>query len=410
MQRRSTRLLLLLGLLPWAGVAPAANWPMWRGPAGDGSSTEAAFPLQWSSTDNIAWKVKLPCTGHSSPIVWGETVFVTGIDEPTERRMLLALDRADGRVLWERTVLTAPLEKVHKLNSRASSTPATDGERVYVSFLDGESMFIAAYDFAGREVWSVRPGPFKSTHGYCSSPVLFENLLIVNGDHDGDAYLVALDRQTGEAVWKTPRENRTRSYCTPIIREIDGRTQMLLSGSLCVASYDPRTGERHWIIDGPTEQFVASLVMNEGLVFLTGGYPDKHIMAIDPAGRGNVTDTHVRWHIERNGVSYVPSPVACGEYFLLTSDGGIATCYAAATGSVVWQERLGRHYSTSPVTTAGLVYFLDDDGVTKIVRPGPQFDLVGENDLGEECYASPALSDGQVFIRGVEHLFCIGKH
>ena len=400
--------LLTIWLIGIGSVAVADNWPMWRGPAGDGSSQEASFPTEWSADRNITWKVAFPYPGHSSPIVWDDFVFMTGVDEGSERRMLVALDRTDGRKLWEQTVLTAPLEKVHKLNSRASSTPATDGERVYVSFLDGDSMFIAAYDFDGKRVWSVRPGPFKSVHGYCSSPVVFEDLLIVNGDHDGDAYLVALNRATGETVWKTPRENKTRSYCTPIIREIDGRTQMLLSGSKCVASYDPRSGERHWIIDGPTEQFVASLVMNEGLVFLTGGFPDKHIMAIDPTGEGNVTSTHVKWHVERNGVSYVPSPVACGAYFLVTSDGGIGTCYDADSGNVAWQERMGRHYSTSLTTAAGLVYFLDDDGVTKVVRPGKTYEVVAEDDLGEECYASPALSDGQIFIRGAEHLYCIG--
>ena len=184
---------------------------------------------------------------------------------------------------------------------------------------------------------------------------------------------------------------------------------MLLSGSKCVASLDPRTGEQHWIIDGPTEQFVASLVLNEGLIVLTGGFPDKHIMAIDPTGTGNVTDTHVRWHVKRNGVSYVPSPVACGNYFLVTSDGGIATSFDASSGEVVWQERLGGHYSTSLTSAHGLVYFLEDDGTTKVVRPGPEFELISENPLNEECYASPALSDGQIFIRGVEHLYCIGQ-
>lgn len=405
-----TAFLLLWGCLT-VGPLPSAradNWPQWRGPAGDGSSTETTFPTRWSATENIAWKVPVPYAGHASPIVWEETVFLTGVDEANERRMLIALDRRSGKTLWEREVLAAPLEKVHKLNSRSSSTPATDGERVYVSFLDRDAMFIAAYDFKGKEVWKVSPGPFKSVHGYCSSPIVFENTLIVNGDHDGDAYVVALDRTTGKTLWKTSRENRTRSYCTPIIREIDGRTQMLMSGSKCVASFDPRTGKRHWIIDGPTEQFVASLVMNQGLVFLTGGFPDKHIMAIDPTGTGNVTQSHVRWHVERNGVSYVPSPIACDRYFLVTSDSGIGTCFDAQTGDVVWQERMGRHYSSSLTTANGLVYFLDDDGVTKVVRPDSSYELIAENTLAEECYASPAFSQGQILIRGVENLYCIG--
>jgi hypothetical protein len=181
---------------------------------------------------------------------------------------------------------------------------------------------------------------------------------------------------------------------------------MMLSGSKSVASYDPSTGERHWIIDGPTEQFVASLVMNKGLVFVTGGYPDHHVLAIRPDGRGNVTDTHIVWH-DTKGVSYVPSPIAVGDYFLIVSDDGIASCLDAATGKRYWMERLGEHHSASLVSAGGLVYFVSDGGVTRIVRPGPTFELVAENSLGENSYASPAISDGQFFIRGEKHLFCI---
>ena len=205
-----------------------------------------------------------------------------------------------GQLLWQQTVLQSPLEDKHQLNSFASSTPATDGQLVYVTFLDRSEMVVAAYDY-GRQKWLVRPGAFSSKHGYCSCPVLFEDKVIVNGDHDGDAYLVALDRATGKTVWKIDRENKTRSYSTPIIRQIDGRTQMILSGSKCVASYDPHDGSRHWIIDGPTEQFVASMVYNGKLLFLTAGFPELHMMAIRPDGSGNVTDTHIAWRTRKGG-------------------------------------------------------------------------------------------------------------
>ena len=210
-------------------------------------------------------------------------------------------------------------------------------------------------------------------------------------------------------VWKTPRENKTRSYCVPIIREIDGRRQMILSGSLCVASYDPRTGRRHWIIDGPTEQYVASLVYNGELLFMTAGFPEHHIMGIRPDGHGNVTDTHVVWHTQK-GCSYVPSPIASadGKYFLVVSDEGIASQFEAATGHRHWMERIGPHYSASLVSADGLVHFLSDAGITTVVRPGPKLDVVAVNELGEECYASPAISQGQIFIRSAEHLYCIG--
>ena len=316
-------------------VAGAENWPAWRGPRGDGTSLEKNVPTEWSGTRNVLWKTPMPGKGHASPIVWNERIFVVTAEEQQQRRLLLCLDVSNGKLLWQRVVLEAPLERLHKLNSHASSTPATDGERVYVSFLDRDRMFIAAYDFGGNRIWAVHPGAFSSIHGYCSSPVLWKDKVIVNGDHDGPAYLIALERATGKTIWKTPRPNRTRSYCAPIVRHIDGRNQMVLSGSLCVASYDPDTGKQHWIIDGPTEQYVASLVYNGELLFMTCGFPDLFVQAIRPDGRGNVTNTHVAWQKDKD-CSYVPSPVAVGPYFLLVSDTGVATCYEATTGRSLW--------------------------------------------------------------------------
>ena len=299
----------------------AENWPGWRGPRGDGTSLETNVPVHWSKSDNLAWKVEVPGVGHASPIVWNDRLFVVSCLESERQRILLSFDRRTGRKLWQTVVLESPLERKHDLNSFASSTPVTDGERVYCTFLDRDQMAVAAHDFSGRQLWLVHPGAFSSVHGYCSSPVVFENLIIVNGDHDGDAYLVAIDKQTGRTAWKTPRENKTRSYSTPIIRQIDGRTQMILSGSKSVASYDPRTGERHWVIDGPTEQFVASVVYNGRLLFLTAGFPELHLLAVRPDGQGNVTDTHIAWRSTK-GAAYVPSPIAVGDYFLVVSDGG----------------------------------------------------------------------------------------
>jgi outer membrane protein assembly factor BamB len=394
-------------LLVLSGRAWGENWPGWRGPRGDGTSLEKNVPVHWSATQNIVWKTPIPGKGHSSPIVWNNRIFVVTALKEQNQRLLLCLDRSNGAVLWRRVVLKTPSERIHRLNSHASSTPATDGEKVYVSFLDRDKMFIAAYDFEGNEVWSVRPGPFSSMHGYCSSPVIWKDKLIVNGDHDGDAFIVALKRATGKTVWTTPRPNRTRSYCTPIIRHIDGRNQLILSGNLCVASYDPDTGAQHWIIDGPTEQFVASLVYNGELLFMTAGYPDHYIQAIRPTGSGNVTRTHVLWQKEKD-CSYVPSPIAIGPYFLLISDTGVATCWEARTGKRLWRERLGPHFSASLVTANGLAYFLSDKGVMTVVKPGPPFEIVAKNELGEETYASPAISNDQIFLRGAEHLYCIG--
>lgn len=389
-----------------SGVVLAENWPGWRGPRGDGTSMEKNVPVRWSETKNVVWKVPIPGKGHASPIVWGRHIFVVTAIKEKKQRILLCLDRKNGKILWQRVVLESPPERINSLNSYASSTPATDGQRVYVSFLDRDKMFVATYDFDGNKVWEVRPGVFSSMHGYCSSPVIWKDKVIINGDHDGPSYIVALSRATGQTIWKTPRPNRTRSYCAPIIRQIDGRNQMVLSGTMCVASYDPDTGEQHWLIDGPTEQFVASIVYNGELLFMTCGFPDRFIQAIRPDGRGNVTDTHVLWQKDRD-CSYVPSPIAFGPYFLLVADNGVATCFEAKTGKSCWRERLGPHYSASLVSANGLVYFLSDKGVMTVVKPGEELDIVARNELGENTYASPAISDGQIFLRGAKHIYCI---
>jgi hypothetical protein len=404
-------LLLAAGGLGWPQRAPAEDWPGWRGPRGDGSSTEKQVPVKWDATkgEGVAWSAEIPGEGHSSPIVLGKRIFVTSTVAETEERLVLALDRDSGKEMWRRPVFASPLERKHRENSYASSTPATDGQRVFVSFLDGTDAVISAYDLDGKPVWTARPGRFTSQHGYSSSPVVFEDKVIVNGDHDGDAWIAALSRQDGHTLWKIDRENKTRSYCTPLIRDLAGRTQMILSGSKCVASYDPRTGQRIWIIDGPTEQFVASIVYNpkHDMLFMTGGFPAHHILGIKPDGQGNVTDSKIVWRTTK-GVSYVPSPISEGDYFVVVSDGGIASCFHAGTGEMYWQQRVGPHAHSSIVSANGLVYITTDDGSTTVVKPGPTYQEVAHDSLGEMTSSSPAISDGHVFLRGVKHLFCFG--
>ena len=386
----------------------AENWPQWRGPRLDGTSTDPAPPTHWSASDNVLWRTTLPGAGHASPIVWNDRIFTVSADEKTHDRLLICLDRGNGAILWKSIVLTAPPEPMHRLNTHASSTPATDGERVFTAFLDEDQVLVAAHDFAGKQLWARRPGRFSSVHGFCSSPIIHGDKVIVNCDHDGDGYIVALARMDGRDLWRIDRPNKTRSYCVPVIRTVAGRTQMVLSGSKCVTSYDPSTGKLLWIIDGPTEQFVASLVFNEraGLFFLTAGFPQHHILAIRPDGSGNVTNSAIAWRTNK-GAAYVPSPVAEGDWCLVVSDSGIAHCFAAAGGEIAWQERTGEQHA-SLIAAQGLVYFLNDNGVTNVVRPGAKFDLVARNEIGERAFASPAFSEGQIFIRGESTLFCIG--
>ncbi len=424
-------ILLILFALFRVQPAVAENWPAWRGPRGDGSSLEKNFPDHWNGPrgENIAWKVEIPGQGHASPIVWDDRIFVVTCREDSQERLLLCLDRASGRILWQQIVLRAALERKNPLNSYASSTPASDGKLVYVTFFESDPaapantagakyakqpaspgwMVVAAYDFDGKRRWLVRPGAFNSPHGFCSPPLVFEDLVIVNGDHDGDAYLVALKRATGETVWKVPRTHRIRSYCPPLVRQIDGRTQMVLAGAECVASYDPRNGKQHWVIEGPTEQYVASLVYNGKLFFMTAGFPTFHILAIRPDGQGDVTKTHVVWQTTK-GCAYVPSPILSGDnrHLLVVSDGGMASCFEAQTGERYWMERIGPHFSASPIQADGRVFFVSDRGVTTIIRPGPKFSVESKNELGEDCYASPAVSHGRIYIRGEKNVYCIG--
>jgi len=426
-----------LGLI--ALSAHAQNWPGWRGPTADGVTPEKNFPIKWSASDNIAWKTPIPGRGHSSPIVWGDRVFVTSCvegDDPKDKttprdRILVCVDRKTGKVLWQKTVLTAKLEGVHKENSYASSTPATDGKHVFVTFIDQPKVIVAAYDFDGNEVWRKNPGEFQSVHGFSSPPVLYKDLVIVNCDQDAEgrkkpAYIVAFDKKTGEEKWRIDRPNRIRSYCPPFIAEAGGKTQMVLTGCESVASYDPDTGKQFWNITGPTEQFVASMILHKGHFYLTAGFPTYHVMCIKPEGTGNVSEalivdkstkppktepnpnSHVVWH-EKVGAGYVPSPIAHGENIFLVHDDGRASCRDAMTGKLHWLERLGKHHHASPVEADGHLYFIDDEGITHILKAGETFEVIAKNPIGEQCFSSPAFSQGQIIIRGAKHLICIGK-
>jgi outer membrane protein assembly factor BamB len=406
--RRLTLFTLLFALVPCLPLR-AGEWPGWRGPKGDGHSDETNIPTRWSATENVHWKIAIPGKGHSSPVIWGDRILLTTALEQERQRVLLCLDRRTGKLLWQKVVVTSPLEQKHDLNSYASSTPVTDGKHVWVSFFEQPKIVLACCDIStGDEVWRVIPGEFHSMHGFCSSPVLYKDLVILNGDQDADAWIVAYDRKTGKERWRTDRPNKTRSYCTPLIFEHQGRTQMALSGSKSVCSYEPETGKPIWWMAGPTEQFVATLVYADGILFVTGGFPDLHILGVDPAGRGDVTNTHIKWRDHR-GASYVPSPIAHGDHFYIVADNGIATCFEAKTGRKPWKARLGRRHSASAVEAGGNIYFLDDDGETSVVKASPEYELVSQNPLGEAAFASPAISRGQIFIRTVGHLWCIGK-
>src|SRR5688500_8087011 len=253
MKGRGFAILIALVALANAGSAAVVDWPAWRGPHGDGRSNEEKLPTRWSATENVHWKVPIRGKGHASPIVCGDRIFLTTALEADQKRILLCLNRLDGSVRWEREVLRAPLEQRHERNSYASATPATDGKHVYVSFLQKPTIQLVCYDVDGNEVWRKSPGTFESIQGFCSSPVLCDDMVILNCDQDAKAWIVAYDKATGEERWRADRPNRTRSYCTPLVIDVDGRAQLVLSGSKSVAGYDPKRGKQSCVMYGPTE-------------------------------------------------------------------------------------------------------------------------------------------------------------
>ena len=407
MNRNVVFAILLCGLLATATTTiQAENWPGWRGPRGDGSCIEKNVPNKWDPAEAV-WKTKLPGKGHASPIVWGNRVFTVTALPATKERVLLCLDRNTGVILWQRTVVQGPLEKLHKENSYASGTPATDGERVYVTFRVGDDIIVAAHDFSsGKQLWLVRAGTHSGGWGFSNEPVLYKDKVIVDGDGKGDSFLIALDRKDGKTLWRKSRVNKGISYSAPLIRELAGRTQLIQCGDRCVTSFDPDTGEQIWKVDGPSEEFVATPVYSEkaGLVFISSSWPKRFLLAIRPDGKGNVTKTHVAWS-DTKGAPYVPSMIVAGDFLLSVNRAGTAFCYEAATGKVLWQQKLGRHHA-SPVLVEGLVFFINDNGQVNVIKPGVEFERIAQYELGELCYASPAISDGQVFVRGFGHLFC----
>ena len=389
-------------------TAHAEAWPGWRGPRGDGTCIEKNVPTKWDPADAL-WKTALPGQGHASAIVWGGRLFTVTALPATRERILLCLDRKIGRILWQQTVVQGPLEKIHKQNSYASGTPATDGERIYVTFRVGDEIVVAAHDFTGgKQLWLVRPGTHTGEWGFSNEPVLFKDKVLIDGDSKGDSFLIALGREDGKTHWRINRTNQGISYSAPLIRELAGRTQMIQCGDRCVVSFDPDTGQEIWKVDGPSQEFVATPVYSEkaGLVFVSSSWPKQVLLAIRPDGRGDVTQTHIAWQ-DTKGAPYVPSMIAVDDYLLSVNNSGVAFCYEAATGKVFWQEKLGRHHA-SPVLVDGLVFFINDDGEVNVIKPAVEFERVAQYELGESCYASPAISDGQVFLRGFTHLFCFG--
>jgi outer membrane protein assembly factor BamB len=406
---RNLSFIVLLFIIKSVTVTHAQNWPGWRGPNGDGTSQETNLPVRWDSITNVLWKSPVPGTGYSSPIIWKERIFMLTALLETQERVLLCYNSKNGKLLWQKTVIKTSLEKKHDNNSYASGTPVTDGNLVYVSVLDGQDVVVAAYDFNGKQIWLNRPGTFSSPHGYSCSPVIFEDKLIINGDSQGDSFVAAFKKSDGKIVWRIAHERPAHSFSTPIFRNMAGKMQMIFCGNKEIASYNPEDGSKNWFVSGPSEDFCSSPVYNKksGLVLVSSAWPIRNLVAIKPDGKGDVTNSHVVWQT-RKGAYYVPSPVCTDDYLYTTMTNGQVHCIEVATGNILWVEDLGLQYS-SPVLAGGLVYMPNDAGVITVIKPGPKFEYIAKNSIGEKMNASPAISNGKIYLRGYKHLFCIGK-
>ena len=386
----------------------ADYWPRWRGPSGQGFASGSGYPDTWSDTENVMWRTPVPGTGNSSPIVWDDRIYLTTAYDNGQRLSLLAFDRETGALLWERFAPEGRSERVHQKNGHASSTPLTDGERIYASF---GSRGLVAFDMEGEQVWHQDFGALDNYWGTAGSPLLYRDRIILYQDVSRGSFVAAFDRETGEEIWRTSRD-ATVGWGSPIAIRAGGRDEIIVHGQRRVQAYDPLTGSELWHCNGSTVEVIPTAVVGYGMVFCASGRAGP-TLAVRPGGDGNVTETHLEWTSPR-GSPFVPSPILYEENLYLVNDmQSIATALSAQTGETVWQGRLGvarrEGFSASPVGVDGKVFFTNDYGETYVLRAGNQFEILRVNELGEQVLASPALVDGRWYFRTAGHLIAIGS-
>jgi outer membrane protein assembly factor BamB len=384
----------------------ARYWPRWRGPGGQGVAADGNYPDRWSDKENVRWKTDVPGRGHSSPIVWGDRIFLTtGYSDG--RVSVLCFSRTDGQRLWETFGPDRTPEYTHQKNSVASATASTDGTRVYASFGNKGLM---AVDFSGKLVWHRSLGTFDNYHGTAGSPLLYKDRLIVFQDHAGAAFIAALDAATGNTLWRSARRG-TVGWSTPIAIKAFDHDEIIVSGQEQVQAYNPQSGDLLWTCRGNLFEVIPTPVVGHGLVFCASGRAGP-TLAIKPGGKGDVTSTHLAWQSPK-GSPFVPSPLLYGDILYLVNDmSSIGTAFKAATGEVLWQGRLGaamrEGFSASPIGVNGKVFFTNDEGETFVVKAGSTFELIHVNHLNASVLASPALVDGRWYFRTDRQLLAIG--
>jgi outer membrane protein assembly factor BamB len=405
----------------------ADNWPHWRGPTRDGVSKEIGLPIKWSATENVAWKLELPAYSGSTPIIWGDTIFLNmATASATGDLELWAVDRNKRAVMWKRPV--AGGNHIERKQNMSSPSPVTDGKHVWV--MTGVGM-LKSFDFAGKELWSrdiqTDYGRFGLNWGYASSPLLHEDALYVQVLHgmktDDTPYVLRIDKATGKTVWKVDRPTDAivespDSYTTPALLQYDGKTEIVITGGDVVTGHDPATGKELWRADvlNPTNnrnyRIVASPSVAAGLIIAPSR--NNPLVAIRPGGTGDISTSHIAWMFERG--PDVPTPVSDGQYLYVVVDGGVVYCLDVKTGSVVYgPERLPPGtYSASPIFADGKIYVTtEQEGLTSVFKAGPKFELLASNSFGDGCspycLSTVAISQGQLFIRSSSNLWVIGE-
>ncbi len=436
--------ILLLALIALS-IANAAlkdnNWPQWRGSDGTGVSDESNLPAEWSSNKNIKWKTPLSGSGNSSPIVWGNRVFITSeiegeivpgaqavkhvIDGQDYKHpdavgadrhhtlKVICLERDTGKMLWEQIAYEGTVyDDRHRKSSHASPTPATDGKYVFAYF-GTEGLY--CYDFNGKLIWKTSPGPIATVGmGTATSPVLFEDYVILQCDEDNGekSFVVAYHKKNGKEAWKTPRQVQA-SWTTPLLVRSPQRAELITSGNEFIISYDPKTGKEWWRTKGHASNAIASPVAGHGLAIVSAGFPLKRMLAVKLGATGELDslNANIVWRYNK-GIAYVPSGILYGDYMYVMTDRGILTCLEAKTGAVVYEGGrlpMPATFTASPVACEGKLLLTSEDGDTFVIKAGAQHEVLATNSIGEPVYASPAISDGMIFIRGEKNLYCIGK-
>jgi len=426
----------------FAAAAPTAalEWAQFRGPGGQGVSSEKGLPDDWSGTRNVIWKTAIPGRGHSSPVLWGDRIFLTtaiegdvvpgakgvkhvidgqdfvhpqGVgDDRRHTFKVLAVGARDGKILWEQIAHEGlPFDTRHKRGSFASQTPVTDGKLVYAFF--GSEGLLFAYEMDGRLAWKSSLGGIATVGvGFGTSPLLYKDLLILQCDEDnGDkSFITALDKRTGKEVWRVARKVQV-SWATPVLVRASGRDELVTSGTEWIIAYAPATGAELWRAKGLGSNAVPSPVVVGDVVVLSAGYPEKLAMGIRAGGSGDVTETpRVLWKYTK-GTAYVPSPIAYGDLVYLVTDKGILTCLDARTGEVKYEGGrvpIPATLMASPVAYEGKILLSSMEGDTFVIKAGPVHEVLRTNTLGEPIAASPAIAKGRIYIRGESNLYAIG--